>query len=62
MGNQYQKEREATPNMFASIRGNFALARNTYTMRSTMNQLRFNNMLYRSQAHRIFSTGPTWNE
>ena len=48
--------------MFASIRGNVALARNAYTMRSTMNQLRFNNMLYRSQAYRIFSTGPAWNE
>ena len=44
--------------MFASIRGNFAMARNAYTMRSTMNQLRFNNLLFGSQANRIFSTMP----
>ena len=47
--------------MFAT-RGSFAMARNAYTMRSTMNQMAFNNLLYRSQPHRIFSSTPNFQE
>ena len=46
----------------STFRGNYALARNAKMMTSTANRMAQHNMLFRSQATRIFSTAPNYQE
>lgn len=49
--------------MFASsFRSRAVLARNAFTMRSTSSQMAFNNLLFKTQPYRVFSSGPQWHE
>ena len=44
----------------STFRGSYALARNAKMMTATANRMAQHNMLFRSQATRIFSTTPNY--
>ena len=49
--------------MFASsLRSRAVFARNAFTQRSTASQMAFNNLLFKTQPYRVFSSGPQWHE